>query len=113
MQTAAAAAIVALVLGLTAGSDAARTPEARAILAVAAPTPLAIEGRGFGVGEVVRLVARAGGIQSARTAIASAKGRFRIGFDLRVDRCADLTVRATGSQGSRAVLYRPGACKRP
>lgn len=113
MQTAAAAALTMLVLGLTAGADASRMPEPRATLAVAATTPLAIEGRGFGVGEVVRLVARSRGAHGTRTAIASSRGRLRIGFDLRIERCAELLVQATGSQGSRAALQRRDTCKQP
>lgn len=113
MHTAAAAALTALVLGLTAGADATRMPEPRATLAVVTTSPLAIEGRGFGVGEVVRLIARSKSVQGARTAISSSRGRLRIGFDLRIEGCSELSVRAAGSQGSRAALQRSDTCKQP
>ena len=117
MPTAAAAALATLALGLTvnAGARELRAGEpvrARPLLQLKAIAPLEIAGQGFGSGEVVRLVVVTEGLQRTRTAIASAKGALRMRFELRVERCAELTVRAAGSLGSRAVLRRSSSCAR-
>jgi len=112
MPTSVAAVLTSLFLGLTAGAEATNTRTRLPILKLAGTAPLGIEGRGFAPGEVVRLVAETGELRRKLTVIASVNGRLRIRFELRLPRCAELTVRATGSLGSRAVLHR-GACKRP
>ena len=38
-------------------------------------------------------------------------GSFAASFELRLDRCAAFTVRATGARGSRAVLQVEPACE--
>lgn len=112
MPTSVAAVLTSLFLGLTAGAEATSSRTRLPILKLAGAAPLAIEGRGFAAGEVVRLVAETRELRRTRTVIASVKGSLRIRFELRLPRCAELTVRATGSLGSRAVLHR-SACKRP
>jgi len=113
MPTTVAAVLAALVLGLSADAAATGNRTDRPSLKLAGTAPLGVEGRGFAAGEVVRLVAVTAELRGARTAIASAKGLLRIRFELRVSRCAELTVRAVGSLGSRAVLHRGGACTSP
>jgi len=114
MPTAVAAVLAALVLGLATDAHAISALTGRPVLKLAGTAPLGIVGRGFAPGEVVRLVAVMGEQRGARTAIASARGFWRIRFELRVPRCAEVTVRAVGSLGSRAVLHRGGgACKSP
>ncbi len=108
-----AATLTALVLGLTPDVGGAANGAERPILTLVATAPLTVSGRGFGAGEVVRLVVATAGARGGRTAIASAKGVLRMRFDLGVPRCAELTVRAIGSHGSRAVLHRGAACKPP
>ena len=115
MPIAVAAVFITLVLGLTANADArdlrvGDPGRARPLLELEGTAPLEIAGRGFGSGEVVRLVAVTDGLQRTRTAIASAKGRLTMRFELRVRRCVELTVRAVGSLGSRAVLRRVESC---
>ena len=117
MPTAVAAAITTLVLGLTVHADArelrpGEPARVRPLLQVRTVAPLEIAGQGFGSGEVVRLVVVTGRLERTRTAIASAKGRLTMRFDLSVTRCAELTVRAAGSLGSRAVLRRSNSCAR-
>jgi hypothetical protein len=59
--------------------------------------PLRVKGTGFVPGERVRveLVGR-----ESRTVSASSSGSFRVSFPS--DRCQSVTVKATGSKGSRA-----------
>ena len=117
MPTAVAAALATLVLGLTAHADArelrpGEPARARPMLQLRTVAPLEVVGQGFGSGEVVRLVVVTERLERTRTAIASAKGRLTMGFDLSVKRCAELTIRAAGSLGSRAMLRRSSSCAR-
>lgn len=95
----AAAALLALVLALPAWGA-----EPRPTLKLKDLSPLTVEGRGFGPRERVVLSASALGAQRARTARATRDGRFVVRFTLRLGRCAELTVRARGSLGHRAIL---------
>jgi hypothetical protein len=112
MPAAAAAVLSTLVLGLSAAAGTASAGTPRPILQLRATAPLSIEGRGFAAGELVQIVSVAAGTQQTRAAVASKQGRLRVRFVLHVGRCADLTVRAVGSLGSRAVLRRAAACKK-
>lgn len=106
---AAAAAVLVLVLALPAGAAQPR----RATLKLAALAPLVVEGRGFGKGERVVLTASASNAQRLLSVVARRKGSFTARFDLRLGRCASLTVRAVGARGSRAILQvEPGCRKR-
>ena len=117
MPTAVAAVLATLVLGATRHADAralrAGEPgRARPLLQIKTFAPLEIVGQGFGSGEVVRLVVATAVRERTRTAIASAKGRLTMRFELSVERCAELTVRAAGSLGSRALLHHSSSCAR-
>ncbi|MBA2296747.1 MAG: hypothetical protein H0W14_01760 [Actinobacteria bacterium] len=105
------AAPVALLAALVLGLPASAATE-RPILRLAATAPLAVEGRGFVGAENVQLVAVGARAQQTRTVVASKKGRLRVRFQLRARRCEEVTVRAVGSLGSRAVLHREGDCKK-
>ena len=108
MRTAAAAVLV-LVLVLPAAAAQPR----RATLKLAALAPLTVQGRGFGKGERVALTASASNAQRLRSIDARRNGSFTARFDLRLNRCAQLTVRAVGARGSRAILQvEPGCEKR-
>ncbi len=72
--------------------------------------PLTIEGRGFGVGEAVAVTAAAAGTARTIGVTARRNGSFRARFELRLDRCNALVVRAAGSLGSRAVLQVEPGC---
>ncbi len=117
MPTSIAAALATLVLGLTGHADArALRPgdpaRGRPLLQLRTVAPLEVVGQGFGSGEVVRLVVVTVRLERTRTAIASSKGRLTMRFDLSVKPCAQVTVRAAGSLGSRAVLRRSTSCER-
>ena len=95
-----AAALLALVLALPAwGAD-----PRRATLKLKDLTPLTVEGRGFGARERVVLSVSVLGAQRVRTVAANREGRFASRFALRLGVCAELTVRARGAQGHRAIL---------
>jgi len=105
----AAAAVLVLVLALPAGAAQPR----RATLKLAALAPLVVKGRGFGKGERVVLTASAPSAQRMLGVVARRNGSFTARFDLRLGRCAPLTVRAVGVRGSRAILQvEPGCEKR-
>ncbi|MEJ7567100.1 MAG: hypothetical protein WKF41_02440 [Gaiellaceae bacterium] len=108
-----AAMLAALVLGPTAGAVSTDAGTTRPILQLRATAPLSVEGRGFVFGESIRVVAVTTGAQQTRTATASKLRRLKVRFALRLGRCAEATVRAVGSLGSRTVLRRDGACKKP
>jgi hypothetical protein len=104
---AAAAAVLVLVLALPAGAAQPR----RATLKLGGVAPLVVEGRSFGARERVVLTATALGAQRMLAIIARRNGSFRARFDLRLDRCSPLTVRAVGTRGSRAILQVEPGCK--
>jgi hypothetical protein len=100
MRAAAAVLAVLLLLALPAGAAQPR----RATLKLAGLAPLRVDARGFGAGERVVLTASAAGVQRMAAVVARKQGSFTAQFDLRLGRCAPLTVRAVGERGSRAVL---------
>jgi hypothetical protein len=100
----AAAALAVLVLALPGWSAGPR----RATLLLRQTSPLVVRGEGFGVREQVAVTA--GTDRTFATVRATKSGRFTARFRLRVGRCTELTVRAVGSQGSRAILQREPGC---
>ena len=69
-------------------------------------TPLVVRGLSFDAGErvLVRAVVR-GGARAMKTAFANRSGVFSMRFaNLRVRRCAFVTVQATGAHGNRATF---------
>lgn len=106
---AAAAAVLALVLALPALA----APPRRAALKLESLAPLAVSGRNFGAREPVILTYVAADLTRRVVGVrATQKGSFRHEFDLRVDRCAGLIIRAVGLRGSRAVLQVEPRCKK-
>lgn len=103
---AAAAALLALVLALPAWGAEPR----RATLKLKDLRPLVVEGRGFRPRE--RVVVTASLLPLRRTLVLAAdrEGRFKGGFRLRPGRCAEVTVRAVGVAGSRAILQVEPGC---
>ena len=97
-----AAASSALLIALPASGA---QPHRPATLRLAALTPVAVTGRSFEPRESVLLILRAENGQS-RIALARAtsRGRFRATFRIRLTRCDSFVIRATGSNGTRAVL---------
>jgi hypothetical protein len=105
---AAAAALLVLLLALPASA----APAKRATLKLADLSPLVVQGRGFGSQERVVLTAQSPSAQRILGVAARRNGTFTIRFDLRLGRCAPLTVRAVGGRGSRAILQIEPGCDR-
>ena len=99
MRTVAAAV---LVLALVAPAGAAETR--RATLALKTLAPLVVEGRGFIPRERVVMTANGSGARRILTIVSGRDGRFRARFRLSLGRCTELTVKAVGARGSRAIL---------
>ncbi len=106
----AAAAVLMLVLAVPATG--AQSPR-RASLKLESLTPLLIDGRHFAAREPVLITYLAAGEEKRVVGVrAKRNGRFRVSFDLRLDRCEPFTVRAAGLRGSRAVLQVEPSCGR-
>ena len=103
----AAAAVVLLVLALPASAASPR----RATLELRALAPLVVKGRGFGKEERVVLTASAPSIRRTTAVRSHGNGSFTARFDLRLGPCVQLTVRAVGARGSRAILQVEPGCK--
>ncbi|MGZ8782208.1 MAG: hypothetical protein ACXWZB_01780 [Gaiellaceae bacterium] len=87
-------------------------PPRRATLKLVAQAPLVVRGHGFGPGERGVLVAIGPARSQAKVARATRNGSFLAAFPrIRLRRCDELTVRATGAAGSRATLQRHPDCK--
>jgi hypothetical protein len=99
---------VGLALAVLAPAPVDATP--RPALALVRTNPLQVRASGFHSGESVRLTVRARGVAHAN-ATADRDGRFNTTISgATVSRCGPLTVRATGSGGSRAALRRSPRC---
>lgn len=101
-----AAALLLLLLAL----PAAAAPPRRATLKLASLAPLVVEGDGFVRRERVVLTASAPSTRRTLALVARRAGDFTARFDLRLGRCAPLTVRAVGALGSRAILQVEPGC---
>jgi len=106
---AAAAAWLVLVVAL----PAAGAPPRHAVLQLKSTSPVIVRGSGFGAAEQVTLTLSAGRVRAAATVRARRNGSFTARFGgVRVNRCAEFTVRAVGRRGSRAILQVSPACER-
>ena len=101
-----AAAVLVLVLALPSWAASPR----HATLQLTFRAPLTIDGQGFGAGEPVSVTAAAAGTVRTLGVTSRRNGRFRLRFELRLDRCSALVVRAVGALGSRAVLQVEPGC---
>jgi len=101
-----AAAVLVFALALPAWGAEPR----RATLQLDDRAPLVVKGRGFGTRERVVLTAVAAGARRVVAVRADARGAFKTRFRLRIGRCAQLTVRAVGAGGSRAILQLEPVC---
>lgn len=108
MRSAAAVVVLVLVLALPAGAAQPR----RATLKLVALAPLVVEARGFGKREHVVLTASASASRRLLIVVARRDGSFTARFDLRLGKCAAITVRAVGARGSRAILQVEPGCDR-
>jgi hypothetical protein len=95
-----AAAALALVFGIGAGSAWSRHPALR----LAKTSPLEIAGSRFRSRERVRVTIYVSQLRRARTVQASETGSFVAAFSTNVDRCTEFSAVAVGNRGSRAVL---------
>lgn len=90
-------ALAAVVSVVTGG---AATPSLRAVDL----RPLTVRGVGFKQQERVKLLVSLPTHAATRLVRADARGRFRITFSTRLDRCDSAVVQARGARGSRATL---------
>jgi hypothetical protein len=106
--------IAALFAAAAFGQAVAATPRATLRL-VDDTSPVTLRGSGFQPREHVRVVAVAGSTQSVYRTIATRRGRFVVKLAwVDPNACAGLSIRAVGSDGTRATLKRaPGQCAVP
>lgn len=107
------ASAVALALACGAASTAARSAVDKPRLLVAELQPLTVRGMSFKPRERVT-VTLDGGRRGTERVQANRLGRFTARFDAEIPRCTTVTVRATGSQGSRVAYQLPRPhCREP
>jgi hypothetical protein len=96
------------------GQAVAATPRATLRL-VDDTAPVMLRGSGFQPREHVRVVVVAGSTQSVHRTIATRRGRFVVKLAwVDLSACTGLSIRAVGSDGSKATLKRPpGQCAAP
>jgi hypothetical protein len=104
----AAAAVLVLLLALPAGA----APPRRATLELVRLAPLVVEGSAFRAGERVVLTATTSDKHRQLALVARRNGSFTARFELRLDRCTPLRVRAIGGRSSRAILQVEPGCER-
>jgi hypothetical protein len=96
------------------GQTAAATPKATLRLVDDAP-PVTLHGSGFQPREHVRILVIADSSQSVKRTIATRLGRFVVKLTaVDLNACTGLSIRAVGSDGTKATLKRPpGQCALP
>ena len=110
MRAAAVGFLLVLVLALPALGAQPR----RASLQLVSTEPVVVLGRGFTAREPVLLTATAGSIRRIVPLIARRNGTFTARFKrLRLGRCAQVTILAVGTRGSRAILQVEPGCRSP
>ena len=106
--------LVALVAVLALAPGAVAAPSADPSVRIFDLVPVKVRGAHFVPGERVRLTLRAGAATRVRTATASGRGSFAVGFGMlrEQDRCSgSVAVSAVGARGDRASYRLPGmAC---
>jgi hypothetical protein len=100
MRPPAAAFLLVLLLALPAWG----APPPRATLLLQARAPLVVHGRSFGDREHIALTAVTAEAQHLVTVRANRNGGFLARFPLWLDPCEQVTVRAVGTGGNRAIL---------
>ena len=101
------AAMLVLALALPAQGAAQRRPE----LHLRSVAPLVVLGTGFGPRERVIVTVVTGTVTRAGVFRATRAGRLTAAFELRLRRCSAFTIRAVGTQRSRAILESTRACR--
>jgi hypothetical protein len=106
--------IAALCAAGTLGQAVAATPTATLRL-IDDTTPVMLRGSGFQPREHVRIIIAASSSQSIRRTVATRLGRFAVKLEsVDVNACTGLSIRAVGSDGTKATLKRPpGQCALP
>ena len=82
-----------------------------AALKLGSIAPLVVQGTGFRPREAVLLTATIGNRRRFAGPIARPDGTFVARFNVRITRCANLTVRAIGGRGTRATLRARPRCE--
>lgn len=107
------AAVAVLAAGAPGGTSAEVEPTLRPALLVGPLSPLRVRGVRFQPKERIRITLD-GGKRGAATVVATRTGAFTVAFQLRLAQCRTVTVRAVGSNGSRAVRQVPRPnCREP
>jgi hypothetical protein len=91
-----------LAVASSAASGLGATGQARPVLAVADTSPFEIRGTGFRPGERVQVLLGVNGSRYGRSTVAARDGAFRASFRATLGPCGRFTLRAFGSQSSRA-----------
>jgi hypothetical protein len=106
--------IAALAAAGALGQAVAATPKATLRL-IDDTTPVTLHGSGFQPREHVRIAVVSGTTQSMRRTVATRLGRFVVKLEsIDVNSCTGLSIRALGSDGTKATLKRlPGQCALP
>jgi hypothetical protein len=91
-----------LAVASSAASGLGATGQAHPVLAVADTSPFEIRGTGFRPGERVQVLLAVNGSRYGRSTVAARDGTFRASFRATLGPCGRFTLRAFGSQGSRA-----------
>lgn len=111
-----AAVLTGTACGSAASSEAPESSTVRPAkprLTVGALYPLVIRGSGFRAHEQVTVTVD-GGRRGRRSVRADRAGGFTVRFTVRIPRCAAVTIRASGKQGSRVVYQPPRPnCREP
>jgi len=106
--------MAALIAAVVLGQAVAATPRPTLRL-VDDTSPVTLHGSGFQPREHVRIVVVSGSSQSKTRTVATRLGRFSVRLEsVDVNTCTGLSIRAQGSDGTKATLKRPpGQCALP
>ena len=106
--------MVALIAAVVLGQADAATPRATLRL-IDDTTPVTLNGSGFQPREHVRIIVVSGSSQSKTRTVATRLGRFVVKLEsVDLNTCTGMSIRAQGSDGTKATLKRPpGQCALP
>ena len=109
------AALIAILCATSALGQATAATTKATLRLIDDTTPATLHGSGFQPREHVRIVVVSGSSQSKTRTVATRLGRFSVRLEsVDVNTCTGLSIRAQGSDGTKATLKRPpGQCALP